>query len=158
MSGGAKTGSLQRSTHAMSFGAIETAVGAYTQDATETLQEIDQQFQIPVSGVAAPTPAYSELEVSFAVPFLDAYDERPSPYSDPNFTCGAVQKSGEPVWITCAVIEWIVEEEMFYGGAKVRVGVWGPAGSGDFVGEVHLNFQGWGSPIPDAADQGADEG
>lgn len=155
--GGVNTNALSRAVRSLSIGAIR----AYDQDARSydatALGEIDHQFQVPISGEAGGIASWALLEVEFGAYLLDARDERNSDYADPLFTYGSRISKGPPVVVACNVRRW-VEEDGYYSGAVVEVGVFRPgaADSQGFAGEVHLNFQGYGAPS-DESDDGEDE-
>lgn len=151
MSGGVQTGALHRSLRAMTVGLVQSHQREVDEYDGNRLGELDQQFQIPVSGHATSAGAWVEVELEFDTPMLDAYDERHSPYSDPHFTFGVVQTRGEPVFLTAQVRRWRLKDEL-YVGVVLAIGVFRPSGDGPFTGEIHANFQGYGSPTSDSGD------
>lgn len=151
-SGGAKSGALARSLQAMTFGAIRASDVRRADYERDRLGEIDQQFQLPISGTATTEPQFAEVTVDFAAPFIDAYDERQSPYSDPTFTFGLHVPTAE-VFFSVLLRTWVLKDE-FYRGATIAVAAWSPNASAKFSGFVHLNFQGYGTPYDDEADEG----
>lgn len=158
MPDGVETHALSRSLQAMTFGVVRAYDRVKRDELVNGLGQIDHQFQVPISGHAGGSVAWSPLEVAFAAPMVEARDERQSPYADPLFTFGVVVKKGPPALVTCAVRRW-VEDSGYYSGAVLDVGVVRP-GATDvtfFSGEVHLNFSGWGAPTSDY-DDGGDEG
>lgn len=153
-SGGAKTGALVRSIEAMTVGAISAHAKARTQYDRASLGEIDQQFHVPVSGTATNVPQLVEVTVTFEAPFVDAYDERQSPYTDPTFTSGVYMPTGGQVFFAVCVRSWVTDEDRdFYTGAVIGVTAFVPTGTAKFDGEVHLNFEGYGAPAPDETEE-----
>lgn len=150
---GAKTGALVRSIEAMTAGVLRNANAARDRYALLSLGEIDQQFHLPVSGVATQQTSIRVIEVVFDAPFIDAYDERQSPYEDPTFTSGVYMRKGDGVFFAVSVRQWVVQDG-FYTGAVVAVAAYVPTGTQQFVGEIHLNFQGYGAPAGDESDEG----
>lgn len=148
------TGALTRSLRAMTVGVMHSHQEAVERYDANRLGELDQQFQIPVSGTAGVAGAWVEVDLDFEAPMIDAYDERQSPYSDPLFTCGVVQTRGEPAFFTAQVRRWIIKDEL-YVGATLAIGVFRPSGDGPFSGEIHANFQGYGSPTSDSGEDDA---
>lgn len=150
------THALERSLAAMTFGAVKSYDDLQKQMAYAGLGELDQQFQVPVAGDAGPTASWGTLTVTFSAPLVEASQERRSSYSDPLFTFGAVVSSGGPVCLYASVRRWVTDTWL-YTGAELDVCVFRP-GAADtvpFKGELHLNFQGYGTPDPD--DGGDDE-
>lgn len=162
---GVKTNALQRSLQAITIGSIEATHKRRDEYADAALQEIDQQFQVPISGTATPGEvAAGIIDCEFAAAMIDAYDERQAPFTAPTFTSGFVLTSPEPVILTAAVQRWFVRDEAYYYGARVRVFVWTPPidwllrQPAKFAGELHMNFQGYGMPVVDEPDTGAAQG
>lgn len=145
--GGVHTGALLRSIRAMTFGAIDANAVLRDNRARDGLGEIDQQFQLPISGFANETLAFTEVELDFAAPFLDGYDERQSPYSDPTFTYGLHMKKGDAIF-SVLLRRYVVKHEN-YVGAVIAVGAYCPVNTSKFEGFIHLNFQGFGTPHSD---------
>lgn len=158
MPDGVETHALSRSLRALSLGAIRAFDDAKAIAERDGLGELDHQFQCPISGDAGGIATYAQLEVTFAAPLIEAKNSRQSDYADPLFTYGAVIRRGPGVFVSCAVRRWI-EEDGYYSGAIVEVGVCRPgaADAEGFAGEVHLNFQGFGAPTGDEDDGEDDE-
>lgn len=151
------THSLARSLAAITFGSIKSYDDVQKQLAFAGLTELDQQFQVPIAGVAGPEAAWSTLTVTFTAPLVDSPQERRSPYSDPLFTFGAVVDSGGPVVVFASVRKWTFDGWV-YTGAELDVCTFRPGAidTVEFKGELHLNFQGYGTPDPnDAGDDQA---
>lgn len=155
---------IARSIRSMTIGSIERArrtARAYEQ---EGLNELDQMFQIPVEGNAVEAVSWTDLELKFDAPLLDAPENRRTPYSDPTFTCGVVT-SGRVV-IVPNVALWQKTDEGTVTGVLMRIGVYAPGNRPvlgapteieeaiPFKGEVHLNFQGYGAMEDETGDDG----
>lgn len=120
--------------------------------AAEGLAEVDQQFQVALTGRAGGL-VWQEIAIAFDDIFVDAPGQRDADLLEPHFTYGAVIDIGPPVWITAHVSDWQTDAQGNFTGAAVRVGVWDPlaiAASSDefprFGGRLHLNFQGFAAP------------
>lgn len=140
----------------MTLGSIDRHVRRAATSAFEGLNEIDQAFQIPVSGFASDTMSWTDLELKFEAPLLDAPENRRSQYADPTFTFGVVTSA--LVFIMPNVALYQKTDENTTTGVLMRIGVLAlaPAAPGDvlvepvpFKGEVHLNFQGYGAADDD---------
>lgn len=151
--GGVSTNALARSIQALTFGSVKSYDTLTRRLAREGLGELDQQFQLPIAGSVGPSAAWSTVTVKFATVLIEAIDERHSPYADPLFTYGAVISSGDACMVSCSVRRWLTDG-VFYTGADLDVGVVRPGAvaATPFKGEIHLNFQGYGTPDTDEED------
>jgi hypothetical protein len=116
------------------------------------LQEIDQQFQIPVSGSAGTTIAWSSAAVGFDYPFAYAPGMRDSDLDVPQMTYGAVIESGTPVVLTAVVTDWTREPtDDSITGATLQIGAYSPGAAAaiDFGAFLHVTFQGYGALLED---------
>jgi hypothetical protein len=155
---GATPSTLARSLRAMTLGTVKSYNDRRDQYAAEALGEIDQQFQVTLSGglggLGGGTAAWGELELAFSVPFVNGSEDRSVPFAYPLVTYGSVVTSGGPLMVACNVKRWKVDEDYVL-GATLEIGVLRTDGGGDYgvyAGELHLNFQGWGAPNPPEAD------
>lgn len=123
------------------------------EQAQQGLAEVDQQFQIDLSGRAG-APSWETVNITFDEIFVDAPGQRDADLDEPHFTFGATQQKGPPLWITAHVSDWATDAQGNFTGAAVRVGVWNPLAvaqtegePGDpFIARLHLNFQGFSVP------------
>lgn len=142
---------------AITVGAIERAVVRGDPLPPETslddLGELEQQFQVAISGDAAEAIAWTTTDVTFDVEFLDATDQRYSNLTEPQFTHGAVLTSTTPVVIAACVTLWVTDDRGVIVGATVAVGACNPGSTTTaFTGAIHLSFQGFGSLPNEPAD------
>lgn len=161
-----RNGAAMRSIRALTIGSIIASDRRRQLDRDEAMQELDQQFQLPISGVATAVPVWQDVEIAFDVTLLDAPDMRETPYSEPLVTHGVF--CADDVFVTVAVAAWIRDEQQNFAGARVRIGVVAffedpvlmPTFTAQavapvettrrFRGDIHLNFSGFGSPdFPD---------
>lgn len=119
----------------------------------DALQEIEQQFQLPISGTTSGVIAFSSIDLVFDVDFFDAPEQRDSSLAVPHFTYGAfidptdqIDNPTGAVLITACVSSWVSDDRGAITGATVTVGSCMPGGAAfDFTGYVHLTFQGYGA-------------
>lgn len=117
----------------------------------DDLDEIEQQIQVEVSGTAGDTLAWDELDITFDVEFIDATDQRYSNLTVPQFSFGAV--CDVAVLFSAVVLGWATDDRGVIVGATVAVGAVDPGGPGtEFIGTMHLTFQGFGSLAIEPAD------
>lgn len=143
--------SLSKALDEFTHGAAESRSAKQRQLGLDALQEVIVQYQLPVSGTAVAIPAFTSITIDFDVLFVDATEQRDSPYVEPNLTFGAVLDS--PVMLSACVTEWTrpLNRASIINGAVVYIGV---IGTGDaFSGNVHLSFQGYGA-LDEAIDLG----
>lgn len=163
LSGGGGGGdALGRSLRALTLGTLQAYSARQADYDANGLGEVDQQFQIDVSGTATTESKWQELDVIFDSPFVQSpYEDRQEalPFEMPLFTYGVVVTKGSRLVVICNVIQWHADGD-YVGGAKLEVGVFRPAGGGgvgEFKAQLHLNFEGWGGtnpPEPDADSDG----
>ena len=104
------------------------------------LAEVDQQFQVDISGVAYDTPAFVTTEIAFDFPFHYAPGQRDSDLERPHFTYGT--EVDGPAMLTVSVTAWEIDAATgAYIGATVQISALSATELG-FNGKVHLNFQG----------------
>jgi len=119
----------------------------------DALQEIEQQFQLPIEGVATPVIVWDIRDIAFEVEFYNATEQRFSPYTVPVFTYGAVIETPTPVPVHANVMEWKKRDDDAVTGVRLAIGVHNPGHrSVAFSGYLHLVFQGYGALAEGAAD------
>ena len=112
----------------------------------DQLQEIEHQFQIPISGNSGNVVAFATTSLTFDVDFFDAPEQRDSALSVPHFTFGAYIE-GADIMVSAHVKAWNIDERGAIVGADVTIGVCSPGltSSVAYEGYVHLTFQGYGA-------------
>lgn len=122
-------------------------------DATR-LAEVQQQFQLDISGVAG-SGSWVDYDIVFKEVLYYAPTQRANKNEDPQVWWGAVLDSGS-AFFSVHVKEWKLDENANYKGATVRVGVMQGAYAGEggadgsaFRGTIHITFQGLGVPVED---------
>ncbi len=112
----------------------------------DQLQEIEHQFQIPISGMSGAVAGYATTTLTFDVDFFDAPEQRDSALAVPHFSFGAVI-DGANIMVSACVKEWTTDERGAIIGAEVTIGVASPGTttSAAYEGYVHLTFQGYGA-------------
>lgn len=157
---GVQSGALERSIRAFSMDATEKHEEAVEARGQEAMGEFEQQFQVPISGEVGALITWTEVNCTFAAPFV-LTDDRDNPYDYPQFWFGSVISSGPPVMVTACVRDWTTSADGDVTGAKVAVGVCRPGVDEDsfkkIKGEVHLTFQGWSAPFDDEDETSFDE-
>lgn len=151
--------SLARSLRAMTLGVLHSYSERRDARAAGELGEIDQQYQVTISGSAGQRATWQAQEVIFDVPFIDGSDDRDPDFLYPLFTYGTVVKTGSRLVLVCNVTGWNVDED-YVRGCTLEIGVFRPppGGVAEFAAELHLNFQGWGAPSPPDPDAEAEAG
>lgn len=143
---------LQRSLRSLTIGTVETIAAAEAAVAEDRLQEQNQQFQIPIAGLARQGITWVKKQIAFAVVFVPAPSQRKnSSLVNPLFTYGVEIVRGnpaddpEPVLVSC-VVEYITDDKSNITGCWLNVGLHSPTPDAvNFNGLVHLNFQGYGA-------------
>jgi hypothetical protein len=112
----------------------------------DELGEIEQQFQIPVSGFAAGTIASASTTVDFDVEFVPSVNQRYSNLIYPQVYVGIEITTGLPM-IQAVVTGWTTDDRDVISGATVTVSAVRPGATDAvaYVGVVHISFQGWGA-------------
>ena len=146
-----QTHQLKRSMRALTLGTVRSFEEA-NRDSPHKLQELDQQFQLPIQGEAGTIVSWSEIAVNFKAYVVDAREQRDVPYVRPLFTYGAVIESTTPVCISACIVKWNGTEEDGFIGATVAVGVYSPGTEEaiTFRGYLHLCFSGYGALFDDS--------
>lgn len=116
--------------------------------APDSLVELEQQFQVPISGIASKIIGFGLTTLTFEVDFFDAPEQRDSSLTAPHFTYGVVA-SFEPadgLLVTACVTEWITDARGAFTGAVVAIGASsGSESTSEYSGHVHMRFQGYGA-------------
>ena len=119
----------------------------------DELGEIEQQFQIAISGEAAGNIAWSTVDITFDVEFLDATEQRYSNLTTPLFTCGSELTTADPVVISSQVLLWARDDRDVITGATVAIGAHSPGSTTiAYAGYAHLKFEGYGSTPNEPSD------
>lgn len=110
--------------------------------------EVEQQFQIQVSGDATSTVGYSEVELDFDYRFAYAPGNRDSDLPRPQLSVAGEVETGVGFFVG-SVKEWKVDEENgTVTGCTLYLGV---IGEGAYAGYAHVTFQGYGTTLEDEA-------
>lgn len=157
------THALERAIAQTSHGTIRSLEARRAALAYDQLQEVTNEHQVPISGIASTGIDWATFTVAFDVDFFFAPYQRDSPLSVPHFSYGAVVQ-GQPspmgntadpnnpdslVAVSAVVVDWSRDEATgAINGAAIGVGATVGSGAQDvaFSGYVHLTFTGWGAP------------
>jgi hypothetical protein len=147
-------GQLARSLDALTIGNAEATEDREARDRVLQGTDMTQNIQIPVSGVAWREPVWTQIEVSWAYPFLNRIDRSrtDSDLEDPHFNYGCELQSDANVIIMAQIRDWIEDPETgWLIGAQVRVCAWCPQGrkKHSWTGKIHMSFTGYGAPSED---------
>lgn len=150
--------SLQRSLTAMTIGTIRHVEARRAGSDHLRFQERFQQFQVPISGTAYQGVAWTKRPIDFDVVFHGATGQRDVPFDYPQVSYGFVVEPGDakapvlPIIPTLA-IEWVKDNQESIRGCVAHIGVHSPTPDPiDFEGNLHITFQGWGSPLEDESE------
>lgn len=144
MGNGIPEGSVGRVLHELTIGTIQAVRAKDANDDQNKLREIDQQFQVAISGTAGAVPAFTPATVKFDCPLYYAPGQRNSTLEFPHFTYGS--QTTPAVGVHATISEWMHDEKNgSIVGAVVQIGAVG--GGEPFTGFVHLTFQGFGALI-----------
>ena len=111
----------------------------------DELGEIAEHIQLDIDGDAGSTLAWSELDITFDVDFIDATNERYSNLPEPQFTYGAAVSTDTPVGVyACVKLPYVVDDRGVIVGATVAVAALSPGAAASFTGRVYLTFEGFG--------------
>lgn len=146
--------SLQRSLSQMTLGVVNDRQAKLDELAETRLTEGEQQFQIPISGLAKQGAVWVDVDLDFNFHFYNATGQRDSPYTKPQVSHSVVidgqspdDPSAAPV-IVSVCVDWRphVDDREVVTGAKVWVGVHSPTpDQRRFKGYLHITFQGYGA-------------
>jgi hypothetical protein len=117
----------------------------------DSLNEIEQQIQIEISGTASSVPTQQEVDVAFDILFVNATEQRYSNLTVPQVSWGLVLDTPDLIIATVAVVSWNIEDTEAISGARVAVGAYWP-GEALFEGTIHMTFQGYGFPSDETAE------
>jgi hypothetical protein len=143
---GAHTNSLDRAMNALTIGTVKDLAALEEQRRLDGLQEVEEQYQILVSGNAEEFAAWQYVEVRFGLVFIDGTGQRDSDLVRPHFTYGAEMFTATPVALQATVMEWVTNNRNETIGAKLAIGVMATDVATRFRAALHAAFQGWGQP------------
>lgn len=143
---GADTNQLHRAMDAITIGAVKDLRRLDEQREAEGLQEVEEQFQIIVSGRAEEFTEWQFAEIKFGLVFIDGTGQRDSELTTPHFTYGSEMLSPTPVALQAAVMEWLQNDRGETVGAKLAISVLATDNATRFRAALHATFQGWGQP------------
>jgi hypothetical protein len=141
-----------RAVQGMTIGTIMAREHRRAVDWEDALDEYDQQFMIPFAGDVNNHLSWADVHLDFSLVFVYNADRDNVPNADarPVFTYGWEWKKGERLAVMAHVSNWDEGDNGCY-GCKLWVGMFNPA-VGALVhseGIVHVNFQGYASPVVD---------
>jgi hypothetical protein len=143
---GADTNQLSRAMDSITIGAVRDLRRLDEQRAAEGLKEVEEQFQITISGRAEEFAAWQFAQVKFGLVFVDGTGQRDSELVTPHFTYGAELLTSTPVVLSAAVMTWQTNNRGETVGAKLGIGVMATDLATRFRARLHASFQGWGQP------------
>src|SRR5437868_6314599 len=88
VSGSMPAPALARSLRAMTLGVLHSYNERRSSDEADALGEIDQQYQLTVTGKASEKAVWQTLKMDFDTPFIDGSDDRDPDFLYPLFTYG----------------------------------------------------------------------
>lgn len=138
----------------LTIGAIESVREADLQRALEGLAETEEQILIEVSGTSEEFGAWTEVHLRFDNLFVDATDERDTPYDRPFFTYGTEIERGGPVALAACITRWDVNERNETTGCMISIAALATDEPRTFRGQLHARFQGYGMPADVYGDDG----
>lgn len=142
---------MQRVIHEITIGGAKATAKRDEQNRELGLEELDLQFQLPISGTATPNVAWSSVEIVFDVEFHYAPAQRDSDLEVPHMTYGAYLPVGQ-VGIVAMVRSWKVEPKNDgITGCTLNIGCFASS-SQAFTGDLHVTFQGFGMSRDDLSD------
>jgi hypothetical protein len=127
-------GAIARSIRAMTIGTLQSYNQRRATYEGAAIGEVDQQYQLALTGQVERDAKWIEQVVIFDTPFINGTEERDVPFLYPHFTFGSVVTKGKNFVVACNVLQWQFDPESE--GEFV-------VGATDFAIEVHLNFEGW---------------
>lgn len=133
-------GAMQRALTGLTIGVAKQMRAREQRDREMGFAEIEQQFQVKITGTAGGAFGFESATISFDYPFYYAPGQRDSELDRPHMTFGG--EASTAVAISAVVTGWDVDAESgAIQGAVVAIGVSGA--EVDYTGVVHLNFQGF---------------
>lgn len=145
---------LENMMKGVTIGTVRARERYLSEKQVESLQEVEEQFKIEISGRAEEFPVWDQVKIKFGTTFVDATGQRDSPFDRPHFTYGAEISSRNPVGVLACVMKWFVNDKGETTAARVAFGAVATDLSTKFKGEVHMTFQGYGMPVDVYGDQG----
>lgn len=116
-------------------------------------QEVEQQFQVPITGRTG-RDSFTDIDVNFSETIYYAPLQRSgNKNEDPHFSWGMQLDSGDAIF-SVHVTTWNLDEEANYTGATVRIHGAEPAWfhgkiQKPYSGTLHLTFEGLAIPVED---------
>lgn len=135
---------LARSLESLTFGVVRKAAEREENRRTNALQEIERQFQIPMSGDADGNVTTDSTRLDFDAPFVYAPGNRDSDFDVPQVKFASVVEG--TVLVSGHVTAWVRDENRgVVTGATVAVAVSAPGAESSvpYVGVAHFTFQGY---------------
>lgn len=150
----AVAGHLDRAVAQLQIGHVRSMQRRERQNQEYGLQELDLQYQLPVSGRASPSPGWGAVELNFEWSFHYAPANRDSDLEVPHVTFGAYITKGAPVALHACVTDWKVEQaNEGITGCTIQVAAFASSPVGrDFAGFLHANVQGYATSRDDLSD------
>lgn len=143
-------GEMVRTVQSIQIGTALDIQKRADQDLELDMQEIDLQYQLPVSGTAGDASEWETVELDFEWEFFYAPSNRDSDLAYPHMTYGAYVP-GVPVALFACVNVWKVDTDTdAITGVVLAVTALG--NQVDFAGSLHLNFQGYALSRDDFSD------
>lgn len=143
--------SLQRSLGKLTVGMVKDREARLDAIEELALTEGEEQFQIPIGGIARAVAVWQRVELDFGFHFYNATGQRDSPYETPQVWHGVVleNRGAGPVAVhVCVDWENRIDNRDVVTGAAVWIGVHSPTlDERTFKGYVHMTFQGYGSRV-----------
>lgn len=140
---------LERAFKGITIGAVKDFRSFDEMRKLDGLTETEEQLHIFVSGRAEEFAVWETVQLDFETVFVDATGQRDSPFDRPHFLYGAKVHTPDPVGIVACVMDWHTNDRNETVGAKVAIGVVGTDVAVSFKADVHVTFQGYGSPSVD---------
>jgi hypothetical protein len=147
-----RTNSLARSLQMLAINVVRDDREREEAADPSRLAEGEQQFQIDVSGKATGVPDWQDGYLNFSEALFCLPGERDNPAEEPQMWWGVKLDSEIPVMFSVCVMEWNVDENDAFTGARVAVGAYSLSGDVEFRGRVHVTFQGYGTPVMDESE------
>lgn len=151
--------SLQRTLTRMTIGVARELEARKKQNEYAALTEREQQFKVPISGIASFRAAWAEVELAFDIEFVIATGQRQSPFTEPLITFGyELTNYIEPVAVVAHKKRWKKNDRLDVTGCTIAIGAWVPNDLTDDLtpwrGFLHVSVQGYGAPVETDFDVG----
>lgn len=115
------------------------------------LREVEEQIQLPISGLAVQGITWAKARVGFENTFYEAPSQRDSNFDRPHFTYGVSidpvddKEPPIPVVVSC-MFEFTTDDRGATTGGWLHIGVHSPTpDTRRFQGVLNLRFQGFGA-------------